>query len=92
MIRHQAEAEHRQAVEPAVGVKELEVDEAIGVGFEDASAGVAALGDVVGQTGRDDKNRRKDDRHPMAYHVKRAEFADYHAEVSAWEISRYLTL
>jgi glutamine synthetase len=24
--------------------------------------------------------------------VKRAEFADYHAEVSAWEISRYLTL
>ena len=24
--------------------------------------------------------------------VKRAEFAEYHCEVSAWEISRYLTL
>ena len=24
--------------------------------------------------------------------VKRAEFAEYHAEVSAWEVGRYLTL
>ncbi len=53
MIRHEAVAEQREAMEPAVMPKQLQINEAAGVGFQDESARIAALSDVMGCTNRD---------------------------------------
>ena len=57
MVRHETEAEHGQAVELTIGFQKLEVDEAVGVGVEDAVPGVAALRDMVRQAGGDDASQ-----------------------------------
>ena len=54
MIGHQAEAEYGQLVGLAISPQQLEVHEAIAVGFEDLAPGVASLRDVVRHTDCDD--------------------------------------
>ena len=54
VVRHEAITDDRKGVDAAVGAEEVEVDEAVGIGFEDGLARVAALGDVIGRISRED--------------------------------------
>ena len=47
MIRHEAVAEQGEAMELAVMLKQLQINEAPGVGFQDESPRIPALSDVM---------------------------------------------
>jgi hypothetical protein len=47
MIRHEAVAEQGETMEPAIMLKQLQINEAAGVGFQDELARVPALSDVM---------------------------------------------
>jgi len=53
VIRHQAIAEQGELMEAAVVLEQLQVDQAVGVRFENEPPCVATLGDVVRRVGRD---------------------------------------
>jgi len=53
VIRHEAIADQGEAVALAVDMKEVEIDLAIGIGFENSLAGVAALRHVERDIGSD---------------------------------------
>jgi hypothetical protein len=54
MIGHETEAERGQRVRFTVGFQKLQVGQAISVGLEDDSTGIAALSDVMRKAGGDD--------------------------------------
>jgi hypothetical protein len=54
VVRHEAITDDRKGVDAAVGAEEVEVNQAVGIGFEDGLARVTALGDVIGRISRKD--------------------------------------
>ena len=54
VIRHQAVTDQREGVKPALALEQVEVDESVGIGFEDALARVSALCDMVRDIDCDD--------------------------------------
>ena len=51
VVGHEAIADQRESLDLAVGPEEVEVDQAVGIGFEDELAGIAALRDMMGRVG-----------------------------------------
>src|ERR1039457_6428212 len=51
VVGHEAIADQRESLDLAVGPEQVEVDQAVGVGFEDELARVAALRDMMGRAG-----------------------------------------
>jgi hypothetical protein len=47
VVRHEAVTEKGETMEPAVMPKQFQINEAAGVGFQDESARIAALSDVM---------------------------------------------
>ena len=54
VVRHEAIADDREPLNLAIGAEEVKVNEAVGIGFENELARVAALGDVVRRIGGKD--------------------------------------
>ena len=54
VVGHKAISEQRKTVQAALLAQEIQVDEAVGVGFQDVLASVASLSDVVRGVESDD--------------------------------------
>jgi hypothetical protein len=49
VVGHEAIADQGESLDVAVGPEEVEVDQVVGIGFEDELVGVAALRDMMGR-------------------------------------------
>ena len=54
VVGHEAEADDGDLVKPAIGFQEIEIHQAVGIGYKDRPARVAALCDVVRHSGHND--------------------------------------